>query len=436
MLTIKNRYSSLRQFSFELEHSSTEQTEQSTHTITIEPKTATKPEKIDELNDTVLLEKINKLQEENENMRLENLLFSRYLLRITKSKVVESFDDYEYDTDVVLGTLDQTKIIDTSRQISFKISTKYTKDGKPLWIKRSVTSVAPTDIRYLPSIEQNCFFIASYEVEQTHLDWQRMKANAVAMLYRNVKSDDDAQQSLNESVQRRIDKYRVTIGEEKFNSQYLSVPGELFVNRIRTFIDYRTSFIGALRVNTELLNSQIERVDIRIRQLDDFIATTNQVEIDWEIQMKNNRSQEFKAIEKTYIMEKSSYHKLLNHLEEFKKTLDEQLMKIPDIEKQSKILQNHLEQEIIDIDRITQENNKILKEKNILKDRINNTKKVPTINNYAHIIEQRKILQHDIDIWTQRVNIAESLLSQLQRQNKPPKILPPLQTITQTDQHL
>ncbi|CAF3696956.1 unnamed protein product [Rotaria sp. Silwood1] len=434
MLTIKQRYSSLRQFSFEREFPLTEELESPSHILPLEPKPLTKPEKIDELDDKELLERINKLKDENETMRLENLLFSRYLLRVTKPKIIETFNDYEDKTDIIVGTFDQTKVIDTGREISYKISTTHTRDGKPLWIKRSVSSRTPTDIRYIPPIEQKRFFIASYEVEQTHLDWQRMKANALAaldnlkLLYRNIQSDYNSQQLLNQQLERQIDKYRTLIGEQEFNSPYLSVPGELFVSRVHKLIDSRISSIGAFLVNTELLHTHIERVDVRIRQLDDFMTGTNKVEIDWEIKKQNDYSTKFKNLENIYIIEKSSYYTVVHHLEEIKKDLNEQKLKIEDLEKQFEILQNYLEQKIIDINYIKQENNKILKENNILKDRIDTTLKVPTINNYAYITEKRKLLQNDINIWTQRVNIAETLLSQLKRQNKPPKILPPLQT--------
>ncbi|CAF4948940.1 unnamed protein product, partial [Rotaria sp. Silwood1] len=197
------------------------------------------------------------------------------------------------------------------------------------------------------------------------------------LLYRNIQSDYNSQQLLNQQLERQIDKYRTLIGEQEFNSPYLSVPGELFVSRVHKLIDSRISSIGAFLVNTELLHTHIERVDVRIRQLDDFMTGTNKVEIDWEIKKQNDYSTKFKNLENIYIIEKSSYYTVKN---------------------------------------------------NILKDRIDTTLKVPTINNYAYITEKRKLLQNDINIWTQRVNIAETLLSQLKRQNKPPKILPPLQT--------
>ncbi|CAF4116981.1 unnamed protein product, partial [Rotaria sp. Silwood1] len=61
MLTIKQRYSSLRQFSFEREFPLTEELESPSHILPLEPKPLTKPEKIDELDDKELLERINKL---------------------------------------------------------------------------------------------------------------------------------------------------------------------------------------------------------------------------------------------------------------------------------------------------------------------------------------------------------------------------------------
>jgi hypothetical protein len=60
-----------------------------------------------------------------------------------------------------------------------------------------------------------------------------------------------------------------------------------------------------------------------------------------------------------------------------------------------------------EINSIKDENNLILNENICFKKRIDNIKKVPTITDYAHIIEQTKKLKHDIQIWTKRVNIAQ-----------------------------
>ena len=44
---------------------------------------------------------------------------------------------------------------------------------------RGFTSIYPV---YIFGLEKQLLSIAAYEVEQTHLDWQRMKTNAQAML--------------------------------------------------------------------------------------------------------------------------------------------------------------------------------------------------------------------------------------------------------------
>jgi hypothetical protein len=95
----------------------------------------------------------------------------------------------------------------------------------------------------------------------------------------------------------------------------------------------------------------------------------------------------YKKLDRKYKLEKSSQYPVFNRLQKWKIFLSEQ------------------EEE--KIDSIQNENNYILNENIFFKNRIINIKQVPTITNYAHIIEQNKKLQHEIYIWTKRMNIAQ-----------------------------
>jgi len=115
----------------------------------------------------------------------------------------------------------------------------------------------------------------------------------------------------------------------------------------------------------------------------------------------------YEKLVRTYQIEKSFQYPLFYRLQKWKKFLNEQEINIYDMKIKSEFLQNYLERTIIEVDCIKQEYQFILKENQILKDRIDCIIKIPTITDYAQVIKQTKVLQHQIDIWTKRVNIAE-----------------------------
>jgi hypothetical protein len=113
-----------------------------------------------------------------------------------------------------------------------------------------------------------------------------------------------------------------------------------------------------------------------------------------------------------YILEKYSQYPILDRLRELKKYLFEQEQELINDEYKSELLENRLEKLTNEINLIKSENNSILNDNHLLKKQISNIKKVPTITDYAYIIEQTNKLQHEIHIWTQRVKIVEvSLLN-------------------------
>ncbi|CAF1658304.1 unnamed protein product [Rotaria magnacalcarata] len=437
MLTIKHRYDSeIRRFHYNPGFEPIEQTQSPTHPFTIESKSLTKHEKIDDLNDKALLERITKLEEESETIRRENLLFARYLLRTNTSKIMESFNDYENENGIIKETMDQMKLIESTRKVSLKKSINTTTDGNPLWTKRSVIVRAYANIQYIPPIDQDRFVIATYEVEQTHLDWQRMKTHAATVLdnlkilFQNIQSDEEAQKEVNFSLQRRVDRYRRSNNDQYLNNSYYSVPGEVLLSRANQQINARTSHIGAFVVNSLHINLRILEIDERIRQLEDATSRIHRVDIDLRKQKFDQYSAESENLNRIFIREKAFLHELIHILEDLKADLLEQETILNKTEKHMKDVEHHLEQTMGDIDFIEKQNNKMSEENNIIKTCIDDTLKVPTITEYAHVIKQLKDLKYDIDIWSQRVTIAETLCSQLKQQNKAPMTLPPLKKPT------
>lgn len=115
----------------------------------------------------------------------------------------------------------------------------------------------------------------------------------------------------------------------------------------------------------------------------------------------------YEKLDRKYKLEKFIQYPLYHRLQKWKKFLSEQEQEKIAYEFKYKLLKNHLEKLNQEINSIQYENNFILNENIFFQNRIADIKKVPTITDYADIIGQTKKLQHEISIWTQRVNIAE-----------------------------
>jgi len=133
----------------------------------------------------------------------------------------------------------------------------------------------------------------------------------------------------------------------------------------------------------------------------------NEIDINFVRTRKIDNMDTYEKLDRKYKLEKFSQYPLYNHLQKWKKILLEQEQEKLDYEYKYELLKNYLEKLNYEINSIKDENNLILNENICFKKRIDNIKKVPTITDYAHIIEQTKKLKHDIQIWTKRVNIAQ-----------------------------
>ncbi|CAF0954992.1 unnamed protein product [Adineta ricciae] len=302
------------------------------------------------------------------------------------------------------------------------------------WVKVPVNWGVQRFTNYISLVEQERFILAAYEAEQSRLELERMNRKANAAIYsfevafQSIESDEIAQETLNYELRRRVERYRVDVGDEEFYSPCMHVPGELVVSRINKRIHSRTSLIGLIRINTARLHIRMGEIDAKIRMVDDFNDKMDEVDITTMRTRKINNSEIYEEINRKFRLEKSSQYPLFRRLQEDKKFLSDQERIISEMEKKCELLRNYIDRIMVEIKDIQREYEIIWKENNFLRTRIADVQQVPTITDYAHIMKQTKVLRHGIDIWTKRVHIAKNMLSEITRQQpKPPRRLPPLQ---------
>lgn len=200
--------------------------------------------------------------------------------------------------------------------------------------------------------------------------------------------------------------FRISVGEKRFHSQSLEVPGELFVTRINRRIQSRINEIGVFRLNIRQLHARIEQVNEKIKYYDE-LTKISEVDLAFFLKEKGHNSEAFIELKHTCNMEKSFRSKAYNRLEELRKQLYQQKQHLHDAEKKAVGLQHYFERTMAQIDAAIHDTELILDENYRLKNSIEDVIKVPTITDYAYVIQQRKNLQHEIDIWTKRIHIAE-----------------------------
>jgi chromosome segregation ATPase len=169
----------------------------------------------------------------------------------------------------------------------------------------------------------------------------------------------------------------------------------------------RLALIGLLHTETARAQLRIRTIDAKEQIADDLRAKVAEIDINFVRTRQIDYFDTYEKLNRKYKIEKSSQYPILDRLQELNKILSKQEQKKIDYEYKYELLENRLEKINNEIDSINYENELIFNENNVLRNRIANIKKVPTITNYAHIIEQTKKLQHEIDIWTRRVHCAE-----------------------------
>jgi hypothetical protein len=169
----------------------------------------------------------------------------------------------------------------------------------------------------------------------------------------------------------------------------------------------RLALIGLLHTETARAQLRIRTIDAKEQIADDLHAKVAEIDINFVRTRKIDYSDTYEKLNRRYKIEKSSQYPILDRLQELNKILSEQEQKKIDYEYKYELLEHRLEKIHNEIDSIKYENELIFNENNFLRNRMANIKTAPTITNYAHIIEQTKKLQHEIDIWTRRVHCAE-----------------------------
>ncbi|CAF3556328.1 unnamed protein product [Rotaria sordida] len=376
---------------------------------------------IDHFHDEELIEAINKIKKENEKIRLENLLYSRYLRRVNSSNIIETYDQYANENDIIEKELYinsnenilHSKVPKIARRLSMEKNSVDTSNTKSLWTKLIANLREATYAPLLLRIKQEKLFIAAYEIEHTRLDWKRMEANSILeldqldVLLRTAESDEITEEKLNNDVKKHINKFQYDFSKDKLNNKRLIVPADILISRINKQIEKHKRLIDSLHIDTECAQVRIRTIEKTMQDLDNLHEKMDEIDINFVRTKRIDYRDTYKKLEKQYTMNKSSQYPLIHNLQEWKAKLSEQEQLKIDYQYKCDLFENYLELLNNEISCIKYENESILNENNFLKDRIADIKKVPTITEYAYTIEQTKKLKHEIDIWTQRVNIAE-----------------------------
>ena len=263
------------------------------------------------------------------------------------------------------------------------------------------------------------------------------------VLLRNREDDEATQAKLNRELELRVERYRLYIGDERFNDPHLKVPAELVISRIEKRIQSRISIIALVRQNTARTHLRIEQVDERIRAENDQQNNMDAIDMDLSRALQQDNARTSARLDRTYKLEKSAYHPLCHGLLEFRRQLNDEERRLDDIRVKYELLQQLLRETSREMVSLQRENDLLTKENELLKNRMDDIREIPTITEYAYVIKQTKSLEHDIDVWTQRICVAEvsseaaltmmntlllpqASLSQLKQQTKPYQRLPPL----------
>ena len=153
---------------------------------------------------------------------------------------------------------------------------------------------------------------------------------------------------------------------------------------------------------------------MRIRQIDQLISSldrlrekTEQIDINFARTRKVDYLDRYETLDRTYKHEKSSQYPILRQSQQWRVAFVDEDKQKRICEKKCHLLENHLEALNEEIRVVQKENALIDKENRLLNEQMTDVQSVPSITEYAQIIEEQKTLQHGIDIWTKRVKIAE-----------------------------
>ena len=144
-----------------------------------------------------------------------------------------------------------------------------------------------------------------------------------------------------------------------------------------------------------------------IHNLEHSEERTQEIDVKFVRTRKIDYLDTFMKLDRQYKIEKSSQYPIHRQLQELQNKVVEQEEETISCENKCRLLGNHLVKINEEIECIQRENNDLIKENEALKHRLVDIKEVPSITNYAYVMERTKDLQHQIDVWTRRVTIAE-----------------------------
>ena len=247
---------------------------------------------------------------------------------------------------------------------------------------------------YLRYVDQEQLSIAIYELEQMQLDWERMKINGDLTLnhldesLQSIKFNEISQEKFNINIKQNLSRVRHSIDDKR-----------LLNDRIRQ--------MNTVKLNNMWMQSRIRLIDLTIVNLDNLRETMDEIDSNFVRMRKSNYLEMYKNLEETYSREKSSQYSLNENLRKLKRILHEQEEEINRKEENNQFLTQSIEKLDLQIQQIEKENQLIEKENHILRNRIQTTRQVPTVTDYAHVLDRTRKLQHEISIWSKRVTIAE-----------------------------
>ena len=216
-----------------------------------------------------------------------------------------------------------------------------------------------------------------------------------------------AEEQLIHELRQAIYKLRADAYGEKHQRSSLKIPGELFIKVIHQRINFRTSRIALIRSDNTRILSRIQRIKGAVDELDLLRENATKNDVHFLHTRKIDYAETYNTLDRKYRLQKSSQYPLACVLQQSKYLLVEQDRLRHETEKKCQAVENHLRKLNDEIECIAQENDSIANENRFLRERMADVKRVPTITDYAYIIEQTKDLQHGIDLWTRRVRIAE-----------------------------
>lgn len=220
-------------------------------------------------------------------------------------------------------------------------------------------------------------------------------------------SDVISQAGLIHEVERYIERYRLSIGDEEFFGPHLKVPAELVVSRIKKRINSRGTVIGLVRANSLRLHRRLEDVNRKIQTLNELHEKMDDVDVTLNTTRQEDFQENYDELDRIYQTEKRKQYPSFLRVQQLKSILENEEYLWNEAKKKTVMLKNIFEENQREIEQFQHENDRLSDENYRLTTRLTQVWKVPSITEYAYIIKQVRFLEEQIAIWTQRVAMIE-----------------------------